>query len=200
MSTLWDWPLTTGEISALKYYDENGDDLAFYEAGKWSDAAINAAGFAFIEFAPDTHAPYGTPSYFRLDNIVYGTQTVRYPTQYANTLAEAKRGEWQTPTGAQSRNPICNFGKAHYANNIWTGFGHASNGQCVDGPYVRDEGVLHGTVKLYGHKRGFSGDYWATNDVYDVNSLQSAQLTCPGSSIVHIFTEPVSPTAAVWGR
>eukprot|EP00854_Cymbomonas_tetramitiformis_P030912 gene30912-38751_t len=127
MSTLWDWPLTTGEISALKYYDENGDDLAFYEAGKWSDAAINAAGFAFIEFAPDTHAPYGTPSYFRLDNIVYGTQTVRYPTQYANTLAEAKRGEWQTPTGAQSRNPICNFGKAHYANNIWTGFGHASN-------------------------------------------------------------------------
>ncbi|KAK3289916.1 hypothetical protein CYMTET_2630 [Cymbomonas tetramitiformis] len=53
-------------------------------------------------------------------------------------------------------------------------------------------------VKLYGYKIEKGTDYWATDGVYNANNLQSVQMTCPGSSIVHTFTEPVAPTAAVW--
>ncbi|KAK3290002.1 hypothetical protein CYMTET_2605 [Cymbomonas tetramitiformis] len=195
---------TRTQIAFLDVYNEQmptyqTGDLTFNGYGKWSDDAINAADFAFIEFVPAHISADLYTSYFRMDNIVYGSQIARYPTQYTTALEDAKAGVWITPTSAQSTYKICNFGKAHYAGNVWQGFGFAHNDQCLVGPIVNNQGnYVADAVRLFGHKLVMGGDYWATDGVYNVNNLQSVQMTCPGSSIVHTFTEPVAPTAAVW--
>ncbi|KAK3288997.1 hypothetical protein CYMTET_3544, partial [Cymbomonas tetramitiformis] len=40
--------------------------------------------------------------------------------------------------------------------------------------------------------------YWATDGVYTVNSGGSVSMACPGSSIVHTFKTPVTPSSVVW--
>ncbi|KAK3233266.1 hypothetical protein CYMTET_56423 [Cymbomonas tetramitiformis] len=136
---IYDSVLSTGQTG----------DQTFTSEGKWSDAAINAADFSFIEFIPVDSYP---TQYFRLDYITYGSQTVRYPTQWAHSLADAKAGTWQTPPNAQSLYEICNFGKAHFAGNAWSGFGSGLGVGCQMGPNIRDSGVLKGAVRLYGYQ------------------------------------------------
>ncbi|KAK3236089.1 hypothetical protein CYMTET_53758 [Cymbomonas tetramitiformis] len=40
--------------------------------------------------------------------------------------------------------------------------------------------------------------YWATDGRYNINSGLSVTMTCPGSSIVHTFKSPVTPSSVVW--
>lgn len=42
------------------------------------------------------------------------------------------------------------------------------------------------------------GSYWATDGIYHINSGHSITMTCPGSSIVHTFKNPVTPSSVVW--
>ncbi|KAK3236074.1 hypothetical protein CYMTET_53760 [Cymbomonas tetramitiformis] len=42
------------------------------------------------------------------------------------------------------------------------------------------------------------GTYWATDGIYNVNSGGSISMACPGSSIVHTFASPVTPSSVVW--
>ncbi|KAK3269597.1 hypothetical protein CYMTET_21966 [Cymbomonas tetramitiformis] len=124
-------------------------DQTFSSYGKWSDEAINAEGFDFLEFEPvDFDHPV---VYFRLDNLVYGSQTRRRPTEYATTLTDAMNGVWTLPR--EGNYDICNFGRAHYDNNVHAAFGWKVRGGCDQGPAVSSSGFSDGDVRLYGYTR-----------------------------------------------